>query len=823
MKDQCIEAVTRAAGRALTQQEIRGIEDRITGNMRWLAKQDRQGWAAMSNADRLAKAAKLANEQLIADAVRKKAALIKNAAIVAAAESYFKARAAKGDKHLTALNRMLAPLRDRQGGTEPLSQSIAGIAADLKRNLWEVLDSTGHWGGLFQSRAGLEALIKERFGVDSGNAQAKKASEAWGKAAEAAMAQMNEEGGHIGWLKKYRMPQTHDPMKAWKMGVDRWVEQKLHQVDRSEYVNLDGSMLNDDAMRAVLREAWHAITRDGDEMAVMHATGKRADNGSQHRQIIFKDWESLLQHETELGTGDPVHLMLGHFDRMATDIALIKKFGDNPDNMIAHLAELAYRGDLEAGGNPSETKAARAEALRLYNYIAGKHDPVHSEAVKHLGDVATGIHVASKLGSAVISAINDQATMIMAAQTLKMPVMKLWRNQLSAFNLLKREEKEFARRQGLMHEEMVAGVSRWGTENLAQSGASRLAASVLKLSGLNAFTAAEKRAFGLGMFDLMGKLSREHETMSTLMRGDRETLERMGVTEDVFQVWRKAETVSRDGKGDTVLTPDAIYAVPDVPLAERRNAAQALLGLAINEMDVAVPTPRTRDKFELTGHAPRGTWRGEIWRQMALFKATPYAMLREHWGRMMSEDTGYNSALYAAKFMTLTTLLGAFTLELNEILQGKDPKNFAANPVRTGFAALLKGGGLGFFGDFMFSDKTLLGQSGALAGATGPSGSALESLLRLTVGNSAKAFQGKQTSVASDAADLTKSMLPGANLWYLKAAFNHLWMHYLQDVLQPGYSARLEAKAMREFGQQFWWRPGELMPSRAPDLGAAAR
>jgi hypothetical protein len=82
-------------------------------------------------------------------------------------------------------------------------------------------------------------------------------------------------------------------------------------------------------------------------------------------------------------------------------------------------------------------------------------------------------------------------------------------------------------------------------------------------------------------------------------------------------------------------------------------------------------------------------------------------------------------------------------------------------------------------------------------------------------------MQGKKTHAASDAADLAKSLTPGLNLWYAKAVVNHLWMHYIQEALQPGYANRVEQRARKEFNQQYWWRPSEGTPQRGPNIGAA--
>jgi len=826
LKDQCIQAVQKAAGRALKAAEIKGIEDRILGNMRQRARQDRQTWAGMSDAQRMQEVAKMASDQLVAEAIRKKQSIIKDAQVAAEKQQFAEDRAKAGDSYLTAIDRTLAQKRDLQGGISTVSLTAKAIYTDLTRGLTDALDVTGKWWGLFQNAEGVTALLRELHGENSGIPEAKKAAKAIQEAGEAARKQFNSEGGNIGKLEDYAMPSFHEQTKVWKAGRDKWVADTIGKLKREKYVNEDGSLMNDAEVAQFLGKAWESLAWDGLnklEPGKLPATSsKRANRGSAHREIHFKDSQSYMEYQAMYGTDDPMQLIFGHYNRIAKDIALVKSYGSNPDRMMDYLIQWALKKDVtEAGRNPTEAKSEADDVAKLYNYVAGYGEPVGSETFKAIGDTLTGLNVATKLGSAIISAINDQATMVMAAKTTDMPAMKVWRNELSAFNLANREEKNWARRQGLAHEAFSNEIQRWGTDYIGQTWAGRMGSFVMKVSGLNAWTQAEKRAFGMAMYDLMGDLSRKHADMSTLEATDRRTLERIGVTEQDFQVWRQAKVESRNGMNDTVLTPDAIYAVQGVDEAARRDAAQKLIAAGLLDTDVAVPTPGERERSDLYGGVKRGTWKGEILRQIALFKATPYTQFMQHWERMMDQAGAGNKFKYAAAYLTLTTLTGAFSLELNEILSGKDPKDFSSHPVRTGLAAVLKGGGLGFFGDFMFSDKTLQGQTGALAGMAGPAASSAEALVNLTIGNASKAMQGKKTSVASDAAQLTKSMIPGINLWYLKAVVNHLWIQNIQEALEPGYASRMEMRARREFGQEFWWRPNSELPDRAPNVGAA--
>jgi hypothetical protein len=62
---------------------------------------------------------------------------------------------------------------------------------------------------------------------------------------------------------------------------------------------------------------------------------------------------------------------------------------------------------------------------------------------------------------------------------------------------------------------------------------------------------------------------------------------------------------------------------------------------------------------------------------------------------------------------------------------------------------------------------------------------------------------------------------PFIRSWYTKAAFEHAVFHDMQELLSPGYLRRMKRRAKKDFGQSFWWEPGDTTPDRAPNLGAA--
>jgi hypothetical protein len=257
----------------------------------------------------------------------------------------------------------------------------------------------------------------------------------------------------------------------------------------------------------------------------------------------------------------------------------------------------------------------------------------------------------------------------------------------------------------------------------------------------------------------------------------------------------------------------------------RRDAVLRLLGVTLEETDMAVIRPGAGDKFLTGAGMERGTWKGELTRSFFQFKAFPIAMISRHWMRGMNMQTAGGKASYLASLIVGTTILGALAQSVNDLLQGKNLRNY--NPaedhgVKNWLAAFLKGGSLGLYGDFLFSGATQSNQAGPLAALLGPVAGLTEEAFKLTQGNVVEAMQGKDTNIGAEAVRFVKGNTPGASLWYAKAALDHLIFHQMQEYFSPGYLAQMERRAQQEFGQTFWWQPGSgIEGMNAPDVARA--
>lgn len=842
MRPECIQAVTQAIGRTLTQPEIKGIEDRISRNMRQLAQKDPQ-WQAKSTADRLAAAADQAARELMGEAQLKKQRVALTIMAHDRISSYMQRFPGSP---LEGLDRMLAFSSDGKSGIQSIESSTRAIRDEAVSRMLDVIDQTkGKFMGLFQDEAGNLALVRELHGQDSGSATAKAAAKAFKDVAESLRTRFNRAGGDVGLLDDWSMPRDHSQIKVAK-NKDAWVADHVKWANRSKYIKEDGSPMNDAELTEFLGHAWTTLATGGVnklEPGNAAGNGARANRGSESRQIHYKDAESFIAAQQAYGEKNLLELLIGHVDRSARDIALVEAMGPNPAHQMRYFLDSGQKQmDVASPINSPDTAKQRRRIEQLFEEVAGTREPPASPGLANGFDTYRALNVASRLGSAVITSVTDQGTLALTAAMNGMPVMKVFANELRMLNPASGTDRRLAARAGLGLNQLIGSLNRFGADGLgsneqiagkAAKYSQALASKVMQVSGMNALTAGSQRAFGAVMMDTLGDMSRRFDSLAALDAADRARLEGRGITETDWQVWRLAEPEDWRGSGDTVLTANSIYKLTDqqlqglaqlantTPQRLRDQAATRLLGSVIEETNMAIIEPGAREKTFMQAGLERGTVKGELVRSFWQFKSFSIAMVMRHWGRAMAQP-GWGKAKYLAALTATTTVLGGMAIQLNELASGRDPKDITDDGtlgvpgLRFGLASMMKGGAMGLYGDFLFSD-TSSGGSSPLAALGGPIAGDLEAIFKLKD----NAAAGEVNQTGAKLVRLAKSHTPFANLWYTKAATDHMAFHQMQEFFSPGYLRRMERRAKKEFNQSFWWEPGDMAPKRGPDLGAA--
>lgn len=870
MRPECAQAVAQAIGRSLTQQELQGIEDRLRRTMRQLARTD-DTWQSKTITERMTAAAEKAAQELVAEK-----ALVKRrvALTVLAHDRVTNYMQRFPGNPMEALDRMLAFSSDGKSGIQSVESATRAIRDESVSRMLDVIDVTkGKFLGLLQDPAGNLALVRELHGADSGVPAAKTAAKAFRDITESLRTRFNRAGGDVGFLDDWAMPRDHSQVKIsndrlqWLRSLplaqrvkaialrqpapegfarNAWINDHIQWANRSKYLKEDGSPMNDAELREFLEHAWQTLATGGvNKLEAGRApTGAaRANRGSESRQIHYKDAESFIAAQQRYGERNLLELLVGHIDRAARDIAVVEALGPNPNNQMRFFLDESQRQMANASPAKSERIAKqRRKVEALYAEVAGTREPPASASIANGFDTYRALNVASRLGSAVLTSVTDQGTLALTAKMNGMPVMQVFANEARMLNPADATDRRLAMRAGLGLNQLIGSLNRFGADGLGSTEAisgrsakwSQTAASkIMQVSGMNALTSGLQRAFGATYMDVLGDMTRRFDSMAAMDDADRANLQGKGVTETDWQVWRLAEPEDWRGTGDTVLTADSIYKLTDqqlqglalqaatTPQRLRDQAATKLLGTVLDETSMAIIEPGARERAFMYGNLQRGTWGGELGRSFWQFKSFSIAMVMRHWARAMAQP-GWGRAKYLGALVASTTVLGAMAIQLNEIASGRDPKDITDDGMlgvpglRFGMASLMKGGALGLYGDFLFSDQTQGGQS-ALAALGGPIAGDIESVFKLK----GTAADGNADSTGANLVRLAKSHIPGANLWYTKAATDHMIFHQLQEYFSPGYLRRMEQRAKKEFNQRFWWEPGEQLPGRGPNLGAA--
>ncbi len=87
-----------------------------------------------------------------------------------------------------------------------------------------------------------------------------------------------------------------------------------------------------------------------------------------------------------------------------------------------------------------------------------------------------------------------------------------------------------------------------------------------------------------------------------------------------------------------------------------------------------------------------------------------------------------------------------------------------------------------------------------------------------------QAATGQDTNAAGELVKFTQRYLPGSSLWYARLALERKVWDQLQLMTDPKARSkfrRAETKYRRDFGQKYWWGPGDTAPTRAPRYSAA--
>lgn len=915
MKQACVEAIAQTLGRQPKADELKNIEDRIKEAVQHVHRKNaKEGKSGIPDAQTYMDAAELVRQRVVHDVYKKRQRVAQNAIAISKItdtldanippdqqtpvnlqQFIFAGRRSRDKADISVASAEELAIGAYQDWSRQLSAELLKAGDDV-RKFFEQSRALGEqrFRSVFDRQAAKSAqlqILKEIYGEDTGNPLAKKIAQIWKDVTGRVRHEMNDNGFDIGLREDWHTPYVDDAdlirnagREEWLASLpvaeqatarlsgrqppiefarQKWVDDAYNTQDRSNYVNPDGSIMNDVEYRQALEAIFETKATDGAnkiEPGTFMGAGGIKSRGSQHRVMAFKDAQSHFAYMERYTQQPLVGVMMSHLQSSSRDLGVVKAFGPDAERNFSLVLDRIYKRAVTGGKRKKEMEDEAKLVARMFNSMAGLNgvasSSVFSSAVGGLRNLMTS----AMLGTSVLTATSDQAIMRANAQALGFTRggMRLSVNTIK--NLFSGDAKKANAELGLLVDSHAAVVSKMGGFDLSRGITGWFAEKTLKWSGLIAMDRANKASFGLLMYKNIGELTRKFKTLDDMKGTDKTILANKGWSNEDWAIMAAAELRPMTTAGHMGMTPDAIYAVPDNVIADimadritriragsekalaalgdlpperlkrmkeafdaeaeqtitrmirnaRAEAAHKLLGITHGEMTNAVTTATGIDTYARDDA-------GELMKSFMLFKTTPFAGFRQLVNRTRDLDT-VPAIKFLASYIGGTTLAGMFAIQMNSLLNGNDPLDMT-KPT-TWVQALLKGGSFGIYGDFIFQDHTQYGSSiGATMG--GPVLSFAEQLTKLLITNPQKALQGEETSFGADALKTARMITPFANLWYAKAITNHLILQQLQEMANPGYNDRVRDRAQREFDITSWWEPVAIAPRRAPDFGKA--
>ncbi len=836
MKEQCKQAVAKALGKqSLSAQEATDIEARINETMLNLARKDINNWRNLSDAEKLTEASK----QVAIDIQEQLKRKHKIAAQDILKQSQNIAALDHGKlSSMEVIDRMVAAHGD-MSGIQSIDSKARGIAAIYRGDLVDFYTNIKGGIGIFTDQELVQKIVRERFGESTGDALAKKISDKMGDVFETMRDRFNRNGGDIGKLDNWGLPQTHNLEKIAQAGKQAWVTKAESLIDTRQYVHENGDYYSQQEIRSLLEYTYDTLSSDGankievGRQATGGGTSKVTNRHGESRVLHFKDAESWLEYQSDFGGMQFVDLVEAHINGLSKDIAMVENLGSNPKTALKILMDAAANKDWEKGIKDNTTKSSRKRAQVMFDEFSGGNSP-QSQVLANLGLAYRSMNVASMLGGTTIASIADQATIAKTASVHDLSYRKAFGELIGQLNPANKADRELAHSLGLATEEMLGSIARWSDDGLTATYgkseklariSSGVATQVMRVSFLNALTSASKVGFTKQLMEKYGRLSRS-KAWNDLDAQDRELLSNTGLDERAWQVFQLAEPVV-DRKGNQLMSARSIYEIPDEKLTSfgdpkqvKDQVASQLQAHLLDEQGMAVIEAGLRERTWMQVGA-KGTITGEVVKGLMQFKSFSASFLMRQGSRTLAQEGLKGKVAYGIPLFVTMTLLGGLVVQLRELLNGNDPQTIydSSDPKKTSsffLRSVVAGGGLPVLGDILVAGADTSGRD-ANSFVSGPLGSDFSAVLGLTVGNLTQYNEGKDTNFGNEAFKFVKGKIPAQNLWYTKAAINRLVFDEFQDTIAPGYREKALRKAERQQDRERFWGD-DITDIRSPDF-----
>lgn len=717
------------------------------------------------------------------------------------------------------------------------------------RRLWsimgDVLDKIGKGAfGRQKGTAHLSNIVREVFGENTGDTIAKEVAAAWRKTADASVDMFNMAGGALKKLADWHLPQAQSAARLTREGFEKWRDFHMTALNWDRMAWPNGEPIAAADRVDVLRNVYDTLKTGGAIKIKPGAfNGRGAAVGNmidEHRFLVYKDASSWLEMHERYGDGNVFDVMARHVEDMGHRIALVQTFGSNPQHMADTLRGIALKRAAEIDvANPAPSKE-RSLVSQTEAVLKNKFDPMFELITRRnpmdpdspLGNTIVGtsnILTSAQLGAASLLAIPSDFVTTLATRifsgTSRSPFAGVdfyFRSMIGDRAFM----KEIAAQSGFVHDEAVmsnyAAQRFTGVATVGPNVTRRISDATMRLSLLQGHTTAARWSSQL---EFMGLIARDAGKRFDDLNY-KEVLERYGIGE---AEWNDIRAIAphQPSAGLRFLRPIDVF---NTALAEDRKHElfRMFQGMIFEESRRMVPEATIEGAVMLKDTTRPDTLAGAILHSFAMYKNFPISMMMIY-GRlaMTSEHIGGRLGMVAGLGAGMVAV-GAMGTQMREVSKGRDP--LPMNTLAFWGKALLSGGALSIWGDFLFQgvNERNRGPASIIGGPIAGLGGDTTQLLFGDVFKWADTVgtlkPEPDVKGPAKGVEFARRYTPGSSIWWARLALERQVFDRLQELADPkAYSAqrRKVQRQQKEFGNDYFWAPGDRAPARLPQYRSA--
>lgn len=658
----------------------------------------------------------------------------------------------------------------------------------------------------------------------------------------------NRAGGLTKMNENYAMRQTHEVSRIMKghhgnveSAYKAWRETVLPRLDREK--TFEGVIDPEYRLRQIFNnivssEHSHTKAKPNRDVDVGYARpGSLAKRIAAKRVLHFKSADAAWEYNSKYGALSIRDGIVMEVSRHSSNTAILENFGADPDGTFNNILKTLSQKDRDFGTTLKEKKSTRSlfinpetafETLMGYKDNPGKG---WSAKVAQITRNTLAWQTLSKLGGITISAIPDKTFVHLTLTYNGLSNARAFLENLKVFVPKTAEQRRYMADLGVGLDGFIGEVnSRLSMNDVGMGGMYKLQQTMFKLNGMHWWNDIHKGSVGMV---LAKQLADNYKTTFNELAPDlRRNLQMYGIGELEWQSIRQA-AIYKAPDGNRYLSPELMKNLTDAQAARHLTKTQPetvtnlqrvrteletkLRTFITDQVDDAVITPGAREKIYATWGTQAGTAAGTLARLFMHFKSFPLTVTTRVLGRELSQfaSNPARGTFRMIELISMSILGGYISMSIKDVLKGRTPREIISDDGQINLDvindALLRGGGLGIYGDMLMSeyDQAYNNPVSAMAGPT--IGALAETLGLISETGRGLTQDDKSIPKAKRVSRLIENNTPFANLFYVQPVIDYLIIHRLNELMDPGSLRDMERRIEEENHQQFFLPPSEVI------------